>query len=125
MVEHAVRRRYISAAQQVAELAGDVRRELERVKDRSESLMLGAAAEAPAMRSVAACSGRVLTPAMPTRAVGAAALIGPVGRRRRGAQVGGVDRHLAGVATLLEVAPGQTGDLLDPQPAPYSSGNRT
>jgi replicative DNA helicase len=45
VVEHAVRRRYISAAQTVAELAWDVRRDLGTVKDRAEALVLGAASD--------------------------------------------------------------------------------
>ena len=45
VVEHATRRRYIGAAQQVAELAWDVRRDLETVRQRSEALVLGAASD--------------------------------------------------------------------------------
>jgi replicative DNA helicase len=40
--EHALRRRYIDAAQAVAELAWDRRQELEHVKQRAEALVLGA-----------------------------------------------------------------------------------
>ena len=45
VVEHATRRRYISAAQRVAELAWDVGRELETVRQRAEALILGAASD--------------------------------------------------------------------------------
>jgi replicative DNA helicase len=45
VVAHATRRRYISAAQKVAELAWDVRRDLETVKERAEALVLGAASD--------------------------------------------------------------------------------
>ena len=45
VVAHATRRRYISAAQKVAELAWDVRRDLETVKQRAEALVLGAASD--------------------------------------------------------------------------------
>jgi replicative DNA helicase len=43
---HAVRRRYISAGQQVAVLAWNQRKELETVKQRAEALILGAGADA-------------------------------------------------------------------------------
>src|ERR671938_213337 len=45
VIEHATRRRYIDAAQQVAELAWNVERDLESVRQRSEALVLGAASD--------------------------------------------------------------------------------
>jgi replicative DNA helicase len=45
VLEHAVRRRYISAAQQVAELAWNQRRDLDTVKQRAEALVLGASSD--------------------------------------------------------------------------------
>src|SRR5919201_775200 len=45
VLEHAVRRRYIEAAQQVAELAWTRRRDLETVKQRAEALVLGASSD--------------------------------------------------------------------------------
>jgi replicative DNA helicase len=45
VVEHATRRRYIGAAQQVAELAWDLRRDLKTVRQRAEALVLGAASD--------------------------------------------------------------------------------
>jgi len=45
VVEHATRRRYISAAQRVAELAWNPRHDLGTVKDRAEALVLGAASD--------------------------------------------------------------------------------
>ena len=45
VVEHATRRRYISAAQTVAELAWNPRHDLGTVKDRAEALVLGAGTE--------------------------------------------------------------------------------
>ncbi len=42
VADHALRRRYIGAAQHVAELAWDVRRDVETVRQRSEALILGA-----------------------------------------------------------------------------------
>ncbi len=55
VLEHAVRRRYISAAQQVAELAWNRRKDLNTLKQRAEALILGA----PATHSVGArCSRR-------------------------------------------------------------------
>src|SRR5205823_2734641 len=52
VLEHAVRRRYIGAAQQVAELAWDRRRDLETVKQRSEALVLGASSDTLSRRAV-------------------------------------------------------------------------
>jgi replicative DNA helicase len=52
VLEHAVRRRYISAGQQVAELAWDRRRELETVKQRAEALILGASSDTLSRRAV-------------------------------------------------------------------------
>src|SRR5437660_2511417 len=51
-LEHAVRRRYIGASQQVAELAWDQRRELETVKQRAEALILGASSDTLSRRAV-------------------------------------------------------------------------
>src|ERR671935_419567 len=45
VVEHATRRRYINAAQTVAELAWNPRHDLGTVKDRAEALVLGAGTE--------------------------------------------------------------------------------
>ena len=45
VLEHAVRRRYIEAAQQVAELAWNRRRDLDTVKQRAEALVLGASSD--------------------------------------------------------------------------------
>jgi len=56
VLEHAVRRRYISAAQQVAELAWNQRRDLETVKQRSEALVLGASSDTLSRRAVLAPS---------------------------------------------------------------------
>jgi replicative DNA helicase len=52
VLEHAVRRRYIGAAQQVAELAWDRRRDLETVKQRAEALVLGASSDTLSRRAV-------------------------------------------------------------------------
>ena len=52
VLEHAVRRRYIGAGQQVAELAWDQRRELEVVKQRAEALILGASSDTLSRRAV-------------------------------------------------------------------------
>jgi replicative DNA helicase len=52
VLEHAVRRRYISAGQQVAELAWDRRRELETVKQRAEALILSASSDTLSRRAV-------------------------------------------------------------------------
>ena len=52
VLEHAVRRRYISAGQQVAELAWDARKELETVKQRAEALILGASSDTLSRRAV-------------------------------------------------------------------------
>jgi len=52
VLEHAVRRRYISAAQQVAELAWNQRRDLETVKQRAEALVLGASSDTLTRRAV-------------------------------------------------------------------------
>src|ERR1700730_6846248 len=52
VLEHAVRRRYISAAQQVAELAWNRRRDLDTVKQRDEALVLGAASDSLSRRAV-------------------------------------------------------------------------
>jgi DnaB-like helicase N terminal domain/DnaB-like helicase C terminal domain len=51
-LEHAVRRRYISAAQQVAELAWNQRRDLDTIKQRSEALVLGAHSDTLGRRAV-------------------------------------------------------------------------
>ncbi len=45
VLEHAVRRRYIEAAQQVAELAWERRRDLDTVRHRAEALVLAAASD--------------------------------------------------------------------------------
>jgi replicative DNA helicase len=45
VAEHALRRRFIGAAQRVAELAWDLRRDVETVRQRSEALILGAATD--------------------------------------------------------------------------------
>jgi replicative DNA helicase len=52
VLEHAVRRRYISAAQQVAELAWNRRKDLATVKLRAEALVLGASSETLSRREV-------------------------------------------------------------------------
>jgi replicative DNA helicase len=52
VLEHAVRRRYISAAQQVAELAWNRRRDLDTVKQRAEALVLGASSDTLSRRAV-------------------------------------------------------------------------
>ena len=52
VLEHAVRRRYIGASQQVAELAWDRRKELETVKQRAEALILGASSDTLSRRAV-------------------------------------------------------------------------
>jgi len=52
VLEHAVRRRYISAAQQVAELAWNQRKDLDTVKQRAEALVLGASSDSPSRRAV-------------------------------------------------------------------------
>jgi replicative DNA helicase len=45
VADHALRRRFIDAAQQVAELAWDVRQDVDTVRQRSEALVLGAATD--------------------------------------------------------------------------------
>jgi replicative DNA helicase len=45
VADHALRRRFIGAAQHVAELAWDVRQDIETVRQRSEALVLGAATD--------------------------------------------------------------------------------
>ncbi len=52
VLEHAVRRRYISAAQQVAELAWNRRKDLDTVKQRAEALVLGASSDTLSPRAV-------------------------------------------------------------------------
>jgi replicative DNA helicase len=52
VLEHAVRRRYIEAAQQVAELAWNRRRDLDTVKQRAEALVLGASSDTLSRRAV-------------------------------------------------------------------------
>jgi replicative DNA helicase len=52
VLEHAVRRRYIAAAQQVAELAWNRRKDLDTVKQRSEALVLGASSDTLSRRAV-------------------------------------------------------------------------
>jgi len=52
VLEQAVRRRYISAAQQVAELAWDQRKDLDAVKQRAEALVLGASSDTLSRRAV-------------------------------------------------------------------------
>jgi len=52
VLEHAVRRRYISAAQQVAELAWNRRKDLDTVKQRAEALVLGASSDTLSRRAV-------------------------------------------------------------------------
>jgi replicative DNA helicase len=52
VLEHAVRRRYIGASQQVADLAWDQRKELETVKQRAEALILGASSDTLSRRAV-------------------------------------------------------------------------
>jgi replicative DNA helicase len=52
VVEHAVRRRYIDAAQQVAELAWNRRKDLDTVKTRAEALVLGASSDTLSRRAV-------------------------------------------------------------------------
>jgi len=52
VLEHAVRRRYISAAQQVAELAWNKRKDLDTVKQRAEALVLGASSDTLSRRAV-------------------------------------------------------------------------
>jgi replicative DNA helicase len=45
VADHALRRRFIGAAQHVAELAWDARQDIETVRQRSEALVLGAATD--------------------------------------------------------------------------------
>ena len=52
VLEHAVRRRYIDAAQQVAELAWNRRKDLDTVKQRAEALVLGASSDTLSRRAV-------------------------------------------------------------------------
>jgi replicative DNA helicase len=52
VLEHAVRRRYISAGQQVAELAWNRQKDLDTVKQRAEALVLGAASDTLSRRAV-------------------------------------------------------------------------
>jgi len=52
VLAHAVRRRYISAAQQVAELAWNQRKDLDTIKQRSEALVLGASTDTLSRRAV-------------------------------------------------------------------------
>jgi replicative DNA helicase len=52
VLEHAVRRRYIDAAQQVAELAWNRRKDLDTVKTRAEALVLGASSDTLSRRAV-------------------------------------------------------------------------
>jgi len=52
VLDHAVRRRYIEAAQQVAELAWNRRRDLDTVKQRAEALVLGASNDTLSRRAV-------------------------------------------------------------------------
>ncbi len=52
VLEHAVRRRYIAAAQQVAELAWNRRKDLDTVKQRAEALVLGASSDTLSRRAV-------------------------------------------------------------------------
>jgi len=52
VLEHAVRRRYIDAGQQVAELAWNRRKDLDTVKQRAEALVLGASSDTLSRRAV-------------------------------------------------------------------------
>ena len=52
VLEHAVRRRYIAAGQQVAELAWNRRKDLDTVKQRAEALVLGASSDTLSRRAV-------------------------------------------------------------------------
>ena len=52
VLEQAVRRRYIAAGQQVAELAWNRRRDLDTVKQRAEALVLGASSDTLSRRAV-------------------------------------------------------------------------
>jgi replicative DNA helicase len=52
VLEHAVRRRYISAGQQVAELAWNQRKDLDTVRQRAEALVLGASSDTLSRRAV-------------------------------------------------------------------------
>jgi replicative DNA helicase len=54
VLEHAIRRRYISAAQQVAELAWGRRKDLDEVKHLAEAAILGASSETMSRRAVLA-----------------------------------------------------------------------
>jgi len=54
VVDHAVRRRYVSAAQHIAELAWDPRHDLEVVKQRAEALVLGASTDTLGRRAMLA-----------------------------------------------------------------------
>jgi replicative DNA helicase len=54
VIEHAVRRRYISAGQKVAELAWNRGKDLETVKQRAEALVLGASSDTLSRRAVLA-----------------------------------------------------------------------
>jgi replicative DNA helicase len=52
VLEHAVRRRYISAGQQVAEVAWNQRKDIETVRHRAEALVLGASSDTLSRRAV-------------------------------------------------------------------------
>jgi replicative DNA helicase len=52
VADHALRRRFIGAAQHVAELAWDVRQDIETMRQRSEALVLGAATDTLSCREV-------------------------------------------------------------------------
>ena len=52
VLEHAVRRRYIGAGQQVAELAWNRRKDLEEVKHLAEAAVLGASSDTLSRRAV-------------------------------------------------------------------------
>jgi replicative DNA helicase len=52
VLEHAVRRRYISAGQQVAELAWNRRKDLDTIKQRAEALVLGASSDTLSRRAL-------------------------------------------------------------------------
>jgi replicative DNA helicase len=56
VLEHAIRRRYISAAQHVAELAWNARKELHTVRQRAEALILGASTDTLSRRAMLGAS---------------------------------------------------------------------
>src|SRR5439155_24902370 len=94
VLEHAVRRRYISAGQQVAELAWNRRKDLDSVRQRAEALVLGASTDTLSRRAV-------LTPSQWTEH-----LIEYLGQARTGG-LAGVSTGLRDLDTMtLGLSPG-------------------